>query len=75
MMISIPQRDTSPHQDITSTAPSGTPPPTQPPPTTTDMGNTAPQRADPTQTADAHSRKRDRLYYCITVDNHKNRSQ
>ena len=28
----IPPRDTSPHQDSTSTAPSGTPPPAQPPP-------------------------------------------
>ena len=32
MMISIPPRDTSPHQDSASTAPSGTPPPAQPPP-------------------------------------------
>jgi len=28
----IPPRDTSPHQDSTGTAPSGTPPPAQPPP-------------------------------------------
>jgi len=32
MMVSIPLRDTSPHQDSAGTAPSGTPPPTQPPP-------------------------------------------
>ena len=30
-MISAPPRDTSPHQDSTSTAPSGIPPPAQPP--------------------------------------------
>ena len=28
----LPPRDTSPHQDSTGTAPSGTPPPAQPPP-------------------------------------------
>jgi len=32
MMICLPPRDTSPHQDSTGTAPSGTPPPAQPPP-------------------------------------------
>ena len=32
MMIRIPPRDTSPHQDSAGTAPSGTPPPAQPPP-------------------------------------------
>jgi len=31
-MISIPPRDTSPHQDSTGTVPSGTPPPAQQPP-------------------------------------------
>jgi len=32
MMICIPSRDTSPHQDSAGTAPSDTPPPAQPPP-------------------------------------------
>jgi len=31
MMICLPPRDTSPHQDSAGTAPSGTPPPVQPP--------------------------------------------
>jgi len=31
MMIYLPPRDTSPHQDSAGTAPSGTPPPAQPP--------------------------------------------
>jgi len=46
----ISPRDTSPHQDSTSTVPSGTPPPAAAP-TTVDTGNTVPQRANPTQTA------------------------
>jgi len=32
LLICIPPRDTSPHQDSAGTAPSGTPPPAQPPP-------------------------------------------
>ena len=59
MMISIPPRDTSPHTPgqhehspqrhiAVGTAA----------PTTTDTGNTVPQRANPIQTAYAHSRKR-----------------
>ena len=35
-------------------------------PTTTDTGNTVPQRADPAQTAYAHSRKRPSLHPCVT---------
>ena len=42
-------RDVSPLQDSAGTAPSGTPPPAAP--TTTDWGNSVPQRANPTQTA------------------------
>jgi len=40
-MISIPPRDTSPHQDSTSTAPSDTPPPAQPPPPPQSRGTAA----------------------------------
>jgi len=56
-MVYLPLRDTSPHQDSADTAPSGTPPLAQPPHTTTDKGKTAPQRANPTQTAYAHPEK------------------
>jgi len=58
MMISLPPRDTSPHQDSAGIALSGTPPPAQPPPPPQTRGHTVPQRANPTQTAYAHFRKR-----------------
>ena len=58
MRIRIAPRDIAPHQDSADTARSGTPLPAQPlpPPQTTE--NTVPQRANPTETAYAHSRKR-----------------
>jgi len=55
MMICL-HRETPPrHQDSAGTAPSGTLPPAHP--TTTDTGNTVPQRANPTQAAYARSQK------------------
>jgi len=51
----LPPRDTSSHQDRTSTSLSGTPPPAAP--TTADTGSTVPQRANSTQTAYAHPSK------------------
>ena len=70
----IPPRDTSPHQDSTGTAPSGTAAHN-----TADTGNTVPQRANPTQTAYAHPRRRTQaqgqphpysLLYCHTPSPH-----
>ena len=43
MMVCLPPRDASPHQDSAGTAPISTPPPSPAAPATTDTGNTVPQ--------------------------------
>jgi len=58
MMISTPPKDTSSHQDSAGHSPQRHTAAGTAAPTTTDTGNTVPQRANPTQTAYAHPRKR-----------------
>jgi len=70
MMISIPPRDNSPHQDSTRTAPSGTPPPAPPPPPQTRWWWLVYPRETPPHTrtaraqpAAAHRRRGSRPYH------------